>query len=95
MASNECKVAQEHDFFLELGYEGIGKDILAHRSRSQKRAGELATYLTDVLDRLNSTVDTLKGKYNDGRFLETIEDLVLAVSFKRDMQCDHVVGKPP
>jgi hypothetical protein len=31
------KLFQEHDFFLELGYEGIGRDILAQRSRSQKR----------------------------------------------------------
>ncbi len=31
------KLFQEHDFLLELGYEGIGKDILAQRSRSQKR----------------------------------------------------------
>jgi hypothetical protein len=31
------KLFQQHDFFLELGYEGIGRDILAQRSRSLKR----------------------------------------------------------
>src|SRR6266849_2210193 len=31
------KLFQEHDFFLELGYEGFGRDILAQRSRSLKR----------------------------------------------------------
>ncbi len=44
------------------------------KNRFGARASDLATYLTDVLDGLNSTVDTLKGKYNDGRFLKTIED---------------------
>lgn len=31
------KVFQEHDFFHELGYKGIGEDILAQRSRAKKR----------------------------------------------------------
>jgi hypothetical protein len=65
------------------------------KNRFGGRAVELASYLTDVLDGLNSTVDTLRGKYNDGRFLKTIEDLVLAVSLKQDMQYDYVVGNPP
>jgi hypothetical protein len=65
------------------------------KNRFGVRASDLASYLTDVLDGLNSTVDTLKGKYNDGRFLKTIEDLVLAVSLKQDMQYDYVVGNPP
>ncbi|MGH9513566.1 MAG: Eco57I restriction-modification methylase domain-containing protein [Terriglobales bacterium] len=65
------------------------------KNRFAGRAGDLATYLTDVLDGLNATVQTLKGKYNDGRFLKTIEDLVLAVSLKQDMQYDYVVGNPP
>jgi hypothetical protein len=65
------------------------------KNRFGERAGDLASYLTDVLDGLNSTVDTLKGKYNDGRFLKTIEDLALAVSLKQDMQYDYVVGNPP
>ncbi len=65
------------------------------KNRFGARASDLASYLTDVLDGLNSTVDTLKGKYNDGRFLKTIEDLVLAVSLKQDMRYDYVVGNPP
>src|SRR3990172_6740985 len=31
------KIFQEHGFFLELGYEGFGKDLLAQRGRARKR----------------------------------------------------------
>jgi N-6 DNA Methylase/Eco57I restriction-modification methylase len=65
------------------------------KSRFANRADDLASYLSDVLDGLNTTVETLKGKYNDGRFLKTIEDLVLAVSLKQDLKYDYVVGNPP
>jgi hypothetical protein len=65
------------------------------KPRFGARCNDLAAYLTDVLEGLNSTVEQLKTKYNDGRFLKTIEDLVLAVSLKQDMQYDYVVGNPP
>jgi hypothetical protein len=65
------------------------------KARFAERADALARYLEDTLEALNSTVSLLKGKYNDGRFLKTIEDLVLAVSLKHDMQYDYVVGNPP
>ncbi|MGD1105296.1 MAG: hypothetical protein ABSA59_24890 [Terriglobia bacterium] len=31
------KIFQERSFFVELGYEGFGKDLLAQRGRSRKR----------------------------------------------------------
>jgi hypothetical protein len=65
------------------------------KSRFGERASKLATYLEKTLDGLNRTVSELQGKYNDGRFLKTIEDLVLAVSLKHDLQYEFVVGNPP
>ena len=65
------------------------------KARFGERAEAMAAYLQEALAALNSTVAVLKGKYNDGRFLKTIEDLVLAVSLKHDLQYDFVVGNPP
>ena len=66
------------------------------QGRFAARAAGLAAYLEDTLNGLNEAVDRLKKPpYNDGRFLKTIEDLVLAISLKHDMQYDYVVGNPP
>src|SRR5271163_4406426 len=66
------KLFQEHDFFLELGYEGIGKDILAQRSRSQKRYDAA---LTGFGGRVRTIVEFKKP--NAGRPLEGFaEDLL-------------------
>lgn len=65
------------------------------KARFPERTEKLAKYLEKTLDALNGTVAELQGKYNDGRFLKTIEDLVLAVSLKHDMQYEFVVGNPP
>lgn len=65
------------------------------KSRFGQRAVKLAGYLEKTLEALDRTVAELKGKYNDGRFLKTIEDLVLAVSLKHDLQYEFVVGNPP
>ncbi|MGH9351514.1 MAG: Eco57I restriction-modification methylase domain-containing protein, partial [Terriglobia bacterium] len=64
-------------------------------SRFGDRAGKLRSYLEPARHALEETVSVLKGKYQDGRFLKTIEDLVLAVSLKHDLRYDFVVGNPP
>ncbi len=65
------------------------------RSRFGDRAEKLEDYLKPAVERLEVTVEELRGKFDDGRFLKTIEDLVLAVSLKHDLQYDFVVGNPP
>ncbi len=65
------------------------------RSRFGDRAPQLQSFLNPMLDDLQKTVAMLRDKYDDGRFLKTIEDLVLAVSLKHDLQYDFVVGNPP
>lgn len=74
-----------------------GRHSLANllRSRFPKAAQKLAGYLNVTLEELRKTVETLGTKYQDGRFLKTIEDLVLAVSLKHDLSYDFVVGNPP
>ncbi|MHB8410693.1 MAG: Eco57I restriction-modification methylase domain-containing protein [Candidatus Acidiferrales bacterium] len=65
------------------------------RSRFGDRVEKLQDYLQPTVERLEATVEELRGKFEDGRFLKTIEDLVLAVSLKHDLQYDFVVGNPP
>ncbi|HEX5483036.1 MAG TPA: N-6 DNA methylase [Terriglobia bacterium] len=68
-------------------------DLLA--VRFAERSEKLRSYLEPARNALEETVSVLKGKYQDGRFLKTIEDLVLAVSLKNDLRYDFVVGNPP
>jgi hypothetical protein len=65
------------------------------RARCGDRTEKLEQYLKPTLDLLESTVAELKGKFDDGRFLKTIEDLVLAVFLKHDLTYAFVVGNPP
>jgi hypothetical protein len=64
-------------------------------SRFDERAEKLETYLRPTLTALEETIVELKGKYEDGRFMKAIEDLVLAVSLKHDLQYEFVVANPP
>jgi hypothetical protein len=64
-------------------------------ARFGERTNRLRAYLEPARQALEETVNLLKGKYQDGRFLKTIEDLVLAVSLKHDLRYDFVVGNPP
>jgi hypothetical protein len=65
------------------------------RTRFGDRVEKLQDYLKPTVERLEATVEELRGKFDDGRFLKTIEDLVLAVSLKHDLRYDFVVGNPP
>lgn len=65
------------------------------RTRFGDRVDRLRDYLQPTVEGLEATVEELRGKFEDGRFLKTIEDLVLAVSLKHDLQYDFVVGNPP
>jgi hypothetical protein len=65
------------------------------RARFTERTDKLLDYLRPTVEALQATVAELKGKYDDGRFLKTIEDFVLAVSLKHDLHYGFVVGNPP
>ncbi len=65
------------------------------RTRFEDRADKLQEFLKPTVERLELTVEELRVKFEDGRFLNTIEDLFLAVSLKHDLQYDFVVGNPP
>lgn len=65
------------------------------KSRFGERVEKLEDYLKPTVELLKATVEELKGKFDDGRFIKTIEDLVLAVSLKHDLQYDFLVGNPP
>lgn len=65
------------------------------RTRFREQTEKLHAYVLPTKQALEATVEELRGKYDDGRFLKTIEDLVLAVSLKHDLQYDFVVGNPP
>lgn len=64
-------------------------------SRFGECAEKLETYLRPTLTALEETIVELKGKYEDGRFMKAIEDLVLVVSLKHDLQYEFVVANPP
>jgi hypothetical protein len=64
-------------------------------ARFTERTNKLQDYLRPTVEALQATVAELKGKYDDGRFLKTIEDFVLAVSLKHDLHYEFVVGNPP
>jgi N-6 DNA Methylase/Eco57I restriction-modification methylase/TaqI-like C-terminal specificity domain len=64
-------------------------------ARFGERSAKLCGYLEPARQALEETVKILRVDYEDGRFLKTIEDLVLAVSLKHDLSYDFVVGNPP
>lgn len=57
----------------------------------------LAKYVSKTTTYLLTTIENLKNEYNDGRFLQTIEDLVFSILLKSgdEIKFDYVVGNPP
>jgi len=58
-------------------------------------AEELARYVHPSIKKVLEVLDELERKYDDGRFLKTLEDLALAMTIKHELQYDYVVGNPP
>jgi hypothetical protein len=65
------------------------------RTAGLTRARDLARYVFDAATEITRTMSRLRTEYQDGRFLKTLEDLVLALLLKNDFQFDYVVGNPP
>lgn len=49
----------------------------------------------DTANAFLDTVRELRKKYDDGRLLKLIEDVVLGATLKNDIEYDYVVGNPP
>ncbi len=63
--------------------------------RGLAHAQELADYVRPSIAKILETLDELRTKYDDGRFLRTLEDLALAMTLKHELHYDYVVGNPP
>lgn len=72
----------EHDLRKELGLYNPNPD-------------KLATYLQPYAQKVWETLQDLKDNHGDGRFLKTLEDLMLGLVLKHYLQYDFVVGNPP
>ncbi len=71
-------------------------DLAQHlRTWHIPNAEETAAYLVRPVQRIVETMERLRTEYQDGRFLKTLEDLVLALLLKNDFAFDYVVGNPP
>ncbi len=56
---------------------------------------KLADYLEPYAQKVWETLQDLKDNHGDGRFLKTLEDLMLGLVLKHYLQYDYVVGNPP
>jgi type I restriction-modification system DNA methylase subunit len=56
---------------------------------------KLADYLQPYAQKVWETLQNLKDNHGDGRFLKTLEDLMLGLVLKHYLQYDYVVGNPP
>jgi methylase of polypeptide subunit release factors len=55
----------------------------------------LSTYLAPYAKGVWDTLKMLKNEHGDGRFLKTLEDLMLGLVLKHYLKYDFVVGNPP
>jgi type I restriction-modification system DNA methylase subunit len=58
-------------------------------------ADQISSAFLDTANGFLETVRKLREKYNDGRLLKLIEDVVLGSTLKNDIEYDYVVGNPP
>ena len=64
-------------------------------ARSFKQLGSKVSKLISYADEVWKLLAYLKKEHGDGRFLKTLEDLVLGLVLKHDLSYDFVVGNPP
>jgi N-6 DNA Methylase len=60
-----------------------------------ERPTPIVRNLRDHTERIWSLVTNLREQHGDGRFLKMLEDMVLGLFLKHDIQYDYVVGNPP
>lgn len=70
-------------------------DLRAEISLYQPQPDALTAYLRPYADGVWSTLENLKTHHGDGRFLKTLEDLMLGLVLKHYLSYDFVVGNPP
>ncbi|MEF2278727.1 N-6 DNA methylase [Deinococcus sp. YIM 134068] len=71
------------------------RSFLARGQASGKRLQGQVEYLTPYAEQVWETLKDLKEKHGDGRFLKTLEDLMLGLILKHYLKYDYVVGNPP
>lgn len=73
----------------------IHDELVRSLSRSFSNPDGLANYLEPHAERLWGTLKSLKEDHGDGRFLKTLEDLMVGLVLKHYFKYNYVVGNPP
>ena len=71
--------------------DNLRKELALYNPNPDKLADYLQPYAQSVWE----TLQDLKDNHGDGRFLKTLEDLMLGLVLKHYLQYDYVVGNPP
>lgn len=71
------------------------RDFLARVQLPEARLAKQTEYLSPYADKVWETLKELKEEHGDGRFLKTLEDLMLGLVLKHYLKYDYVVGNPP
>ncbi|WP_339096565.1 N-6 DNA methylase [Deinococcus sp. VB142] len=69
--------------------------FLARSRMPETRLKQQTAYLEPYAAKVWDTLQVLKDKHGDGRFLKTLEDLMLGLVLKSYLKYDVVVGNPP
>ncbi|WP_092265780.1 Eco57I restriction-modification methylase domain-containing protein [Deinococcus reticulitermitis] len=71
------------------------RTFLARAKLPEGRLSKQTEYLSPYADKVWATLKELKEEHGDGRFLKTLEDLMLGLILKHYLKYDYVVGNPP
>jgi type I restriction-modification system DNA methylase subunit/uncharacterized protein (DUF433 family)/3-phenylpropionate/cinnamic acid dioxygenase small subunit len=97
-------ISNPEEYFnaLELLFKGVKEGELSQGQlakilapRFPSTGAKLAEFLLPAAEDLVKTLEDLTKNYGDGRFLKTLEDLVLALLLKHHFNYDYLVGNPP
>jgi len=78
-----------------LGPFDLRQYLFAALARTFPEPNSIADRLIVYADEVWKLLGYLKKEHGDGRFLKTLEDLVLGMVLKHDLSYDFVVGNPP
>lgn len=73
----------------------LARTLTAELSHVDESPGDIAAYLLPYAQGVWELLQELKVEYGDGRFLKTLEDLMLGLVLKHYLLYDFVVGNPP
>ena len=73
----------------------IAPSLRAELALYWREPDALTRYLEPYAEKVWAVLEILKTKHGDGRFLKTLEDLMLGLVLKHYLEYDFVVGNPP